>query len=220
MKAEQKVIYKKESEESTLPVPVLPPQDRKIYRIENREEVFEYAIRRLNPNFWYVFGHKKTHRDIFGMYLNEHHPELKNLFLRAVLEDPPDYFNLKDTELKGVLLTKFHNNQNYGIFDIDRGKIKVRRMNNREAVRKLRAILIDIQGIYEGKKKSRLRLFKKEAQSLMRKLNKIQTNLESLEEAYKEQALTEVHPDDPERFLKLVKRKELEEKLYYAPLWI
>jgi hypothetical protein len=198
----QKITYVQRKDEDRLfaPIQILDPKflKREIYRVVDPDDVFECGIYRMNPNAWYILGKDKESRKIFGMYLNSHYELLKNLFIRARTEDPPSFF-YQDSEAKRFLLEKFHNNLDYGIFDIDAGKIKIRRMTNKEALHKLEKMLSDMCNI------PKLKLYKDEIDSMVEKVEKLKEKMN---------ALLEEKRDVP--LLKVEELKKLEEKLLYS----
>jgi hypothetical protein len=212
---EKKVIYIQRKGEDRLftPVRVINPKllDKKIYRVVDKDEVFEYGIYRINPNSWYVLGKDKEARKIFGMYLNSHHPLLKDLFIRASTEDPPSFF-YQDAGIKRVLLEKFHNNLDFGIFDVDAGKIVVRRMNNKEALYKLKNILADMYNIPE------LKIFNDKINSMTKEFEKLKKRMNVLSD--RRNALISTPNTDPNYLQKTEELKLIEKKLLYSPLWL
>lgn len=179
-----------------------------------KDEALKTALNDMNPHFSYIFGDKIG---VFGAYLNSHHPELEFYFLRTNLPDPPDYTNIKDFTLKGHLTKKFHWNRHYKLFDIDKGKVKLRRnMPNVEAIKIIRCILLDCARVYEwGEDKDLIRVLKEEAKSLMPKLDEIVKKLESLRKEYGEIEAFAPNPNyDSEREADLKEREELWKKVH------
>ena len=184
--------------------------DADVYVIEDRDKVFECATYMMNPNVWYVLGADAKSREMFGKYLISHHLGLEDLFLKARTTNPPDFFG-QDWMLKALLLKKFHNNFDYGIFDVEGGKIKIRRMLNKEAVHKLEKILEDMHKVAGGSNLKHLYRMETKASLLRQKLEELTQEKVELEN---------VSLVDPEYFKAQCMLKELQKVLLYSPLWL
>jgi len=211
-----RIIYvqRKSEDKFFAPVEVISSEkflDKKVYRVVSKEKVFEYGIYKMNPNAWYVLGKDKEARKIFGMYLNRHHPSLKDLFIRATTEDPPLFF-YQEHEIKRILLEKFHNNLDYGIFDVKEGKIVVRSMPNKEIIHKLKNIIGEMNETPE------LRIFSSKIKSMMEETQKLKRKLNILSD--QKNNLLSTSLTDPEHLQKIEELKMIEKKLLYSPLWV
>ena len=200
-------VTRKEYEQLT------PEQHAEIKRL-SRDEALEIALNDVNPHFRYILGLR-----FFGMYLNSHHDQLEEFFLRTRLESPPNYMVIKDNILKDIVREKFHMNQRYKLFDIySNGDVRLRRnVPNKEAIPIIKSILLDIVNPYEVRDKRLIKVLKPETKLIMSKLNELEDRLNSIRRSYVEEG---IFSENPTVLSNLQKINELREKLYgTAPLW-
>ena len=192
---------------------ITPGQHTEIKRL-SRDEVLEISLNDVNPHFNYILGTR-----LFGMYLNSHHDQLADFFLRTRLESPPNYMVIKDGILKDIVREKFHMNRGYKLFDIyGNGDVRLRKdIPNKEALRIIKSILLDIINPYEIRDKGLRKALKPEAKSLIPKLEELENRLDSIRESYVE---TGVFPESPTDLSSIQKINELKKKLDgVVPLW-
>lgn len=191
VRSEQKLLYvTKEGQDGIFTIPqetyqALAAEELKIYKVHDPDEVLRVGLYRTNPHFFYILG---SNPKLFGAYLNSHHPDLKNIFLVSLTEDPP-FFSLQDNIVKDIIIRKFNGNPLYRIFDVEDGRIKARRyISNREAEKIVKCILLDCIRVYELSDDSMLRVFKDEAKSLMQKVSKFSDAIEKIRKEYVKKA--------------------------------
>jgi len=172
------------------------------------EEIYKEGLNKINPNMRYVFD---GYENILNEYFERHNPKLADLFISCVLGQKQNYFK-QDRTVKEMLLSKFHGNPNYRIFDVDRGFIKLRRMTNKDAVGVMRNIISDIVKIYGYEK----------IEDLIGRFEEVEKNLQ---EARKEYGISQNIPTNPlstnlTDFAAIRKKEKLKEKVYgVAPLY-
>ena len=170
---------------------------------EDVEEIYKDGLDKINPNFSYVF---EEHIDILNNYFEKHNPKLSVLFLKCTIGEFPYYFK-QDRDLKELLLSKFHGNPNYRIFDIREGFIELRRMSNKDVINVMKNIISDIVKFYGHEK----------VENLVLKFKEIEENFQ---EARKEYAKSQNIPIDPSNLTEIQKMDKLREKLYgITPLY-
>jgi len=166
-------------------------------------EVFE----RMNPHFSYVAGSKEKLGRILGIYFNKKHPKLTDLILLLDgknyegmedvldLERFPDYFSIKDSSLRRVVV-KFIENPNYRIFERDGAKIRLRTyVPNKEAIDYIiRSILLDF---LEMEKELPAKVLNSEVKEMMERLSEVRDVLNVFKKFYSRCIENLVDPSDP-----------------------
>ena len=169
-------------------------------------EVFE----RMNPHFSYVAGSKEKLGRIFGIYFNKKHPKLTDLILLLDgrnyegmedvldLERFPDYFSIKDSSLRRVVV-EFIENPNYRILERDGAKIRLRTyVPNKEAIDYIiRSILLDFLEIYKMKKELPAKVLNSEVKEIMERLSEVRDILNVFKKFYSRCIENLVDPSDP-----------------------
>jgi hypothetical protein len=209
---EQRVVYAQrkglEGIEGTVYAFLYDP-DQKIYTIRDPKEVLKIGLCRMNPHILYVFG---DNLKLFENYLKSFHPELLEIFIRSVAEDSPKIIYQDDIIKRLVFYNTLHDNPDTGIFIVESGRLRIKRMSNKESMRKLEYILHSIFDLYESKDSITEKEIK-EVESVTSKFAEVNNHFEQVKDIYGPKQNDIIHPDDPEGVLKRQKMEELKNKL-------